>query len=155
MKKQLLIILYLVISSGGSCQKPPSDSVEGLMWIIGRWERTNGKPGSTSFENWEKVSQTELKGTGITMKGSDTVFVEKIGIVLQDGHLRYMADVPENKSVVYFPFTAIQQNGFVCENAAHDFPKKITYVRKDRELTAVISGDGKSITYIFKRIRNP
>jgi len=34
----------------------------------------------------------------------------------------YVADVKENKGLVYFKLTAISSSGFVYENAEHDFP---------------------------------
>jgi hypothetical protein len=153
MNKYVFLLACFIISAGASCQQS-TDNLSELSWLVGNWERTNGKPGSASFETWEKISAKELGGTGVIMKGSDTVFVEKLRIVLANGQVNYIADVPENKSVVYFPFTSLDENGFVCENLEHDFPKKIAYSRDMNSLTAIISGNGKSITYTFKRAVN-
>jgi hypothetical protein len=83
------------------------------------------------------------------MNGSDTSFVEKIRIVVKDNELNYVADVPENKEPIYFKFTELTATGFVCENPAHDFPKKISYQLDGKNLKATISGDGKSMDYLF------
>jgi hypothetical protein len=85
------------------------------------------------------------------MQGEDTVFVEKIKIVVKDRELYYVADVPENKEPVYFKIVELGTTGFVCENPAHDFPKKISYQLSGADLKAQISGDGKSIDYLFTK----
>jgi hypothetical protein len=79
------------------------------------------------------------------------LFVEKLRIVVRDGNLHYVADVPENKMPVYFPFVELKKNSFVCENPDHDFPKRISYSLEGTTLKATISGDGKSIHYLFEK----
>jgi hypothetical protein len=49
--------------------------------------------------------------------------------------------------------TEITYTGFVCENPGHDFPKKISYHVEGHKLKAQISGDGKSVDYIFERAK--
>jgi hypothetical protein len=119
-------------------------------WLTGTWTRTNAKPGKTGLEVWTK-NGSELAGRGITMKGADTAFVEKLKIVSKDGKLFYVADVPENSSAVWFEFTELTAKGFVCENPKHDFPKKISYRLDGDKLKATISGNGKEIDYLFVR----
>ena len=85
------------------------------------------------------------------MKGADTTFVEKLKIVIKSGDIYYVSDVPENPRPVDFKFTFIHDRSFVCENPAHDFPKKIAYYSDGNNLRAVISGDGKEIEYLFRR----
>ncbi|CAN5516102.1 hypothetical protein BH10BAC4_BH10BAC4_18100 [soil metagenome] len=127
------------------------ENFEKVKWLEGTWMRTNAKPGRTANERWERSSAMVLRGWGVNMKGRDTVFVEKISIVIRDNALYYVADVPENKQPVFFKFIELTNNGFVCENPTHDFPKKIAYLSDGTQLKATISGDGKSIEYLFKR----
>ena len=122
-----------------------------LQWLVGEWTLTNPKPGKSGLEKWIANSPTELQGWGITMKGNDTAFVEKTKLVIISNLIYYVADVPGNKEPVYFKLTSINDNEFIVENAAHDFPKKITYTRDGSKLKATISGDGKSIDYFFER----
>ncbi len=91
-------------------------------------------------------------GVAYHMTGTDTTYTEKLKIVLKDKELYYVADVPENKSEVYFKITEITPSGFVCENPQHDFPKKISYQLTGNSIRAVISGDGKEIPYFFERL---
>ena len=148
MKICLLLLLGLSCSFA---KAQPVSNVGELKWLEGNWKRINSKAGQSGMESWTKISATELKGKGITLQGSDTAFVEKIRIIIQDGSLYYVADVPENKKPVYFLFTEMKPNSFVCQNPAHDFPKMIAYSLKDKKLTATISGNGKSMEYVFER----
>ena len=75
----------------------------------------------------------------MTMKGKDTVFVEKLRIIAREGDLFYVADVPENQKPVYFKLTEVTDRSFVCENPDHDFPKKIAYLFDGKSLKAAIS----------------
>ena len=126
-------------------------TIDQLKWLEGTWTRTNSKAGQSGFEMWKRMSSTELSGRGVTMHGSDTAFVEKLGIIVRDGDLFYVADVPENKQPVYFRLTEIKQNSFTCENPEHDFPKKIAYSLKGNKLHAIISGDGESMEFFFEK----
>lgn len=85
------------------------------------------------------------------MKGTDTSFVEKLKLVIKSGAIYYVSDVPENAKPVDFKITSIDDNGFVCENPAHDFPKKISYRKDGNKIRAVISGDGKEMEFLFSR----
>jgi hypothetical protein len=120
-------------------------------WLVGKWTRTNSKPGRSGVEIWTKNGANELIGRGISLKGTDTSFVEKLKIVRKDGKLFYVADVPDNHGETWFEFTTITVKSFVCENPKHDFPKNISYELNGRELKARISGDGKSVDYLFTR----
>jgi hypothetical protein len=148
---KIICVLVLLGLSSSFAKSQPVSNVGDLKWLEGNWKRVNSKAGESGLESWTKVSSTEIKGRGITLHGSDTALVEKLRIIVQDGSLYYIADVPENKKSVYFLLTEIKPNSFTCQNPAHDFPKKIAYSLKDTKLTATISGDGKSIEYIFER----
>ena len=146
MKKLLTIGLILILQCSFA---QVSSDLKKLSWLEGKWERTNTKPGKKGFEIWTKVSATEWKGKGVSLTGADTTFVEKLKLIVKDGTPYYVADVPENQKEVLFRFTTLTENSFVCENLQHDFPKKISYQRDGDKLKAVISGDGKSIEYLF------
>jgi len=141
----LSVLLFMCISA--YAQK----TLNQLRWLEGTWSRTNVKPGRSAQEYWTKISDTEWRGLGVTLNGSDTVFVEKLKLVAKDGSLYYVADVPENNQLVYFKMTEVTDQSFVCENPQHDFPKRIAYARTNNGLKATISGDGRSIDYFFER----
>ncbi len=120
-----------------------------LQWLEGTWSRTDAKPGHSAREVWRKTSGDTYQGLGVSLKGQDTTFVEKLKIVVKDGGIFYVADVPENPQPVYFRFTSLTESSFVCENPAHDFPKKISYSLEGSKLKAAISGDGKEMSFVF------
>lgn len=148
-KKHMKAIITIVLSLM-SVSLLAQDNIEKVDWLKGTWTRTNSKPGRSGFEMWT-IKDNELIGRGVNMKGVDTAFVEKLKIVSKDGKLFYVADVPENKSEVWFEFTELTDKGFVCENQKHDFPKKISYKIDGENLKATISGNGKEIDYLFIR----
>ena len=150
---QLLLILIAFSCSalGQKISKQTSENFKKLNWLVGTWNRTNTKAGRSGLEQWIKIGQQELLGTGVNMRDADTVFVEKLRIIVKDDYIAYVADVPENKKLVYFKLTEITKTGFVCENPDHDFPKKISYQLEGRKLKAQISGDGKVIEYLFEK----
>ena len=112
---KLPVLILLFFAGSSSAQKnsiAPATQFKSLKWLEGTWERTNVKPGIMANEEWYVVSPSELKGIGVTMKGQDTVFLEKIQIVSKNGNIYYVADVKENKAPVYFKFTSLTPDGF-------------------------------------------
>jgi hypothetical protein len=126
--------------------------IEQLGWLVGTWNRTNSKAGLSGHERWIIDASIGLKGYGVVMKGKDTVSVEKLRIVTGDDGLYYVADVIENPKPVYFKITEVSRDGFTCENPKHDFPKRIVYNRERNTLRATVSGNGKSIKYVFQKV---
>ena len=153
-KNVLLPVLFALIFSNvksQSANQSTHSTIDQLKWLEGTWTRTNSKAGQSGLEMWKKVSSTELSGRGITMHGSDTAFVEKLRIIVRDGNIFYVADVPENQKPVFFRLTEIKRNSFTCENPNHDFPKKIAYNLQGNTLHAIISGDGKAMEFFFEK----
>lgn len=116
--------VYGQAQNGGNKQTGAKPTLKKLEWLIGKWKRTNVKPGQTATESWVKESASRFKGQGVVIKGNDTTFVEKLSLLVKDDQIFYVADVKENKGLVYFKLSSITSTGFVCENAEHDFPKK-------------------------------
>ena len=154
MRRGFLLIFVCYIGSV-SAQKNTSElaiQFESLKWLEGKWQRTNVKPGIKAHEEWHAGALNEFKGLGVTMKENDTMFLEKIKIVMKEGNIYYVADVRENQAPVYFKFTSITPQGFICENPGHDFPKKIEYRLSKSDLTVTISAGTKSEGYLFTRL---
>lgn len=145
------IVFIMFGMFGAGCASSQSVDVSQLEWLVGTWSRTHMKPGKSGHERWEKVSENELRGWGVSFNGPDTSYVEKLRIYIDNGNTYYVADVPENPKPVRFKITDASEQGFVCENPSHDFPKKIEYTRKETSMTAVISGDGRSMSFTFTK----
>nr|WP_294944991.1 DUF6265 family protein [uncultured Mucilaginibacter sp.] len=152
MHKLLIICVLLIISISVFAQRNPAEPGLGkLSWLIGKWVRTNPRAGTSGYEQWDRGSNTELKGFGARIKGTDTTITERTTLLFKDNEIYYVADVKENEKPVYFKLTQISDTGFTCENPEHDFPKKIAYVLDGNKLKATISGGGKAIDYLFVR----
>ena len=154
MARILLLTPFIFFVSSIAAQKYSPEietQFRSLKWLESNWERTNIKPGTKAIEKWHAGAPYELRGLGVTIKGQDTVFLEKIIIIIKEGNIYYVADVKENKEPVYFKFTSVSSTGFVCENPQHDFPKKIEYRLIDSTLTVIISAGNKSQEYLFVR----
>ena len=159
MKKIHLLLILMAFAHPAVSQTTSHQTYEDfkkLDWLVGTWSCTNTKPNQSAHEHWEKISPQEFRGFGVTLQGADTVFIEKLHIVIKDGNIVYVADVPENQKLIYFKLTEVTNVevtnvGFVCENPEHDFPKKITYQLNGNKLKAQISGGGKMIDYLFEK----
>ncbi len=149
------LIPALLLAVVCCCQSPAqvrlTGKLETLSWMEGRWNRTNVKEGETAFEQWVVVSPHELKGVGVTLRGTDTVFVESLRIVPEGDDITYIAEVPHNDRPVKFRLTTLSDRAFVCENPDHDFPKKIAYTLEGEKLKAKISGNGREMEFEFVR----
>lgn len=150
-KLSFLIILISFNACGQKDRGVTSTDFSKLSWLQGSWSRTGMSQDKSGFEIWETLSPFEYSGLGISLRGHDTTFVEKLRIVAKEDGVFYVADVPENQKPVYFKFTALTDSTFVCENPDHDFPKKISYALNGTRLTARISGAGKEEEFMFER----
>lgn len=122
-------------------------------WLVGTWQMT-GKP---VYEIWkEAADHVTLEGISFRIKEADTVVTEEIKLVKDGEDLYYTPDVAGPQGVVKFKITQRDVNGFVAQNAAHDFPKIIRYRRETgtpETLKASIEGNGKVINYTFVRVK--
>lgn len=129
-----------------------AQSQQNFKWLIGSWKNENPRPDTMSKEIWSKQSDGSLIGLGITMKGKDTVFVERLRIIVKNDKFYFVAEVSQNKEPTFFEITQQDDAGFTAENPAHDFPKKIVYRKEGDLLIATTSGDGKEIPFLFRKM---
>lgn len=153
-KKLLPIIFLLFIAYFSNGQESNKQKFKKLEWLVGKWTRTNAKAGQSGYEIWDKISELNLQGKGITMKGKAVIFIENLEFIVKGNDIFYTVVLSDDKKPVYFKLTSVEDNSFTCENPEHDFPKKISYSRSGNDVKAVISGDGKSFDYIFVRNAN-
>lgn len=153
MKTTLMVLLLSAGSYFISDAQTMASSLSGYDWLLGKWERTNNSPGQVTYETWTKESDTKFISLGWTMRGKDTVVAEKVTFIIKENAIYYIADVSENNAAVSFKVIQQSSKSFTASNPEHDFPKQITYAKNaDDTITAVISGNGRDITYQFKKI---
>ncbi len=156
--KLLLVLCFLSFSVSLSAQQVTATpaNLSKLAWLTGTWERTNSlKPGRVQTETWKATANNLYGGSFVTVLNGDTTIAEKFSIVIKNNALFYVADVPDNSQPVYFKMVALADNGFVCENPSHDFPKKITYRYKGDNLTATITDGYRMVEFVFKKRTQP
>ncbi len=128
---------------------------EKLLWIADRWISADGE--TTSYEHWEKASDTLYTGGSETVKNGDTVSSEKLKLVKEGSEIFYIADVKHNPASVKFKLTSLSETEAVFENPEHDFPQKITYRNVEGNLHATIEGPGKNgwrkVDFFMNRMR--
>ncbi|XOV93016.1 MAG: DUF6265 family protein [Bacteroidota bacterium] len=147
MKGSLFTLLFLwMVSAFGQIKQ-----TEQLNWLEGRWDRVDVQGDAQAFELWGMGSGKELKGIGVMLDNKDTVFVERLSITRTRGGLYYITEVAHNAKPTYFKITDIGKESFICENEGHDFPKKIAYSLENGRLTVIISGNSRSMSFIFKK----
>jgi hypothetical protein len=154
MKKCFLLFqVCLCVYSVSTAQASAAASLSDYQWLLGKWERTNNRPGQITYETWTKESDTKFISLGWTMRGKDTVVAEKVTLTIRGNDIYYIADVSDNTAAVSFKVIQRSSHNFVAANPEHDFPKQIAYTKNEGNMmTAVISGDGREIPYQFKKI---
>jgi len=149
LRKLFLLLPFFFFVTESYAQETAAQKIKKLSWLSGKWIRTNAKAGESGYEMWTKTADNKLVGKGVTLKGKETIFVENLELTIRHNEIYYVVTITGEKKPVYFKLIALTDNSFTCENAQHDFPKKIAYTKTGNKVKAVISGDGKSIDYDF------
>jgi len=116
-------------------------------FLQGTWKIENKE----TYEHWDKLNNTSLKGFSYKMANGQQVITEYLDIYLLENEIIYTATVLKQNGGKGINFTLTQtDNTYVFENPTHDFPKKIIYQKlSDTELLVTIS-DGKQKTFSYK-----
>lgn len=158
-KTFILIIGVLIISCNQSKKKSiNTETVEiteksnNFDWLLGEWERLNEEEGKKTYENWEKISDTEYSGIGFTMQNGDTIKQESIRLIKTSDKWDLTVKVPEENESISFKMTYHSENEFTCENNEIDFPNKIRYWKNGRKINASVSNSEMEIQFEFKKL---
>lgn len=127
------ICLAAILMFGNTCMSAENtkkltthlESLKRLEGLLGTWKSVDGE--SVSYEIWTKESDTHFSGLGLTKKGNDTTFTEKMKIEALDSGLYFIADVAHNPAPVYFKMIRQDFTETVFENPTHDFPTRVIY----------------------------
>ena len=135
--RNLSAMLAAALLIAASPAAEPVAGVADLAWLAGQWEREDG--GEWTRESWAEprggvMLGHSLSGTGERAKGFEFLMLQPGA----DGVPTYMAQ-PGGKPPVAFALVAQDAASATFENAAHDYPQRIRYVRDGDMLTATIS----------------
>ena len=151
MLKWISIVLILAIIS---CSKSTS-SFNGFEKMLGSW-KAETKSG-IFYENW-KLDGNRMIGNGLMVKGTDTLFGEKLIVEFVNDKLVYIADVKGQNPVMFTEDRTNDPSQFF--NPEHDFPNHISYGfwPKNEKVTVILEGveDGNKIKeeLVFTKITN-
>lgn len=121
-----------------------------LRWLAGCWEARRGA--RTITEMWMAPDAGLMMGASRTVAGGQVRATEQLKLEFAGGRLAYVA-LPSGQAETRFEATDVSDSGFVVENPAHDFPKKIIYRRRGADsLVARIEGDGRGVDFPMRRI---
>jgi hypothetical protein len=165
MKACIVIVLLLISASfifiqcKNDKKKTVVQTVNQFSWLNGYWEMID-KDGKVA-EKWKHVNDSLMDGISDFIKGDSVIPFETMRMLRRGNDFYYEAKAAgqNNEQPVAFKLSSFSDSGFVAENPAHDFPKRITYrlVNKD-SIHAFVDGgpampDKKSDFY-YSRIKN-
>jgi hypothetical protein len=124
--------------------------LDGLTWLLGSWEARDGS--FVTREDWLRVSANTFEGKGVTLTadGGEVRSAEALRIVRMQDEVYLVAKVRSSAQAVPFRLTACEDGRATFENPAHDFPRKIDYVRVGEERIDVLVSDGIEDGFIIK-----
>lgn len=146
----LLATLLPGCVSGLAARGDSGANLQRMGWLDGTWQRTDLPTGRSGYEQWRRDGEGFV-GRGVARRGSETVFEETLRIEMRDGAVVYVAEVAHNPAPVLFRLTRLDDDGFVFENPAHDFPQVIAYRRDGDRLHVRVSAGGKASEFHFRR----
>ncbi|REJ83515.1 MAG: hypothetical protein DWQ44_03555 [Bacteroidetes bacterium] len=124
-----------------------------LSWMSGTWE--NSQKEVLMREEWTLQGDSLMTGTGMQVKGNDTLFIEQLRIFKDAGEVYYVATVEgqNDNQPVFFRMSASTEKSAVFENPQHDFPQVIRYeLESPNVLLATIEAvkDSKKVSREFR-----
>src|SRR3546814_6039496 len=131
----------------------PAASVDDLGWLAGDW--ASEADGRWTEESWRAPRGGMMIGHSRSGRGEVLREYEFIRIARgDDGAISYIA-MPQGRAPVVFGLVRHDRASATFENAAHDYPQRIAYVRDGDTLTATISAiDGsKARSWTYRRRR--
>jgi Domain of unknown function (DUF6265) len=136
----LLAAVLLCSSLSATAQVSP-DNFNYLYRLVGTWSMRT--PQSVITEQWQRVNDTTLQGHTWRIVGKDSSLQATMQLVRTGNDIYYIPTIRDqnNGQPVPFKLRVLKLVGFIAENPAHDFPKKITYRFKDEDhLDARVEG---------------
>ena len=143
-----VLALPLLPAAADECR-----SLDSLEWLLGEWVAEGSK--STFRESWTAVGPQTWEGRGVETSKAEPAKTsgEVLRLVEMADGVFYLSKVSHNELPVAFRLSECADGRFVFINAAHDFPKRLDYVREgtDRLKVRVSDGAEKGFTLDFAR----
>lgn len=153
--KNIFIAIVATFSLSAFIISDDNKTFKKLYTLEGTW-KMNTKWGAIC-EEWKKMDKNYLQNKGYMIKGKDTIINERVALTNTAAGIFYTSTVEDqnNKQPIAFKMTKAENNMFVFENPAHDFPKRIVYklVTTDSLHAFIDDGTekGKKQNFYYKR----
>lgn len=137
-RRLLFVVSILYLSA---CSTKNNAFRDQYRWLSGKWVGDNN--GTMMIETW-KWEKHRFEGTGLELKGNDTVFSETMFIESFDEHAAYVV-VIKDRSPMMFHRVEETENRLVFLNENNDFPSQIIYQHdSDTALTISLMAKGSA-----------
>ena len=152
------ILVGLLIAVGAPCSVARSQvTIKQASWMAGCWRQSNGN--RVVDEQWMAPRGGAMLGMSRTVRNDSLAELEHLRIVERSGRLVYHAE-PSGQAPADFESRAASDTLLVFENAAHDFPQRISYrSRGSDSLVARIEGTRngrvRAIDFPYQRVACP
>ena len=154
--KKIIIATTFITSLAAFNLENPGKAFKKLYALEGTWKMSSKR--AVVFEEWKKLNKNHLQGRSYRLRNNDTVVSEIISLTNTKNGIIYTSVVEDQnqKQPIAFKMTKGEDNMFVFENQAHDFPKRIVYrfVTADSLHAFIDDGTeaGKKQNFYYKRL---
>lgn len=153
MKHLLLVVTFCILIACGETKKESTptpvsnttktesfEKVEALSWVLGDWVNLNTE--TSSYEHWERETDSSFVAFSLTLRGQDTVFHEQMRLYQENNLLLlYVETVGDDPNPVVFSQKESAQHPFTFENPRNEFPSQIVYtLPEDTKIHAWVAG---------------
>lgn len=132
-------------------------TLDSLDWLLGEWVADGAR--STFRESWTARGPQTWEGTGVETSKVDPAKTsgEALRLLQMADGVFYLSKVTHNELPVAFRLSECADGRFVFVNPAHDFPRRLDYVREGENGLKVRVSDGadKGFTLDFARMPVP
>ena len=154
--KMIIIIAGLITLCSWKMQQ--QKNIRKVDWLIGTWENKTAQ--GSIYEEWIKVTNSELAGKSYILKQENPVVLEEIRLVQEREQLFYIPTVKNQNGglPVRFGLKNGSDSTLVFENAQHDFPQLIAYAKIGTdslvaEISGVKNGRLRKVRFPMKRVQ--
>ena len=153
----LLVLPFLLLAFKGQAQSI-SKKIKKVQWLQGDWKRDTNK--GKVYESWGKPFNNEINGKSYKINDGDTLILETIRIVEEEGKLYYIPTVSNQNEgkPVRFTMTKLNRKLMRFENPDHDFPQVISYFKQDNfsliaKISATNEGKTRVVEFSMERLK--
>lgn len=129
-------------------------AIADLAWLAGCWAG-EGEPGSGEY--WLEPAGGAMLGLSRTIRDGTMAAFEYLRIAESAEGSLVLTATPSGQATTEFVLAAVSANAVVFENAAHDFPQRVSYrltapERLLAEIAGTVGGEERRVQFSMVRI---